>query len=329
MNKLLKKIISGMAIVSLLLPITNAFAYTPRTTLSADDCNTQYWAYSATGNVFSRNWALSGGNCTWYAYGRAWELLGKRPALSVNGAHRWYGYNDGYERGAEPKLGAVGCWSDDASTVGHVAIVEAIDGDNITFSESGWSYTNDYFKTVTRNKYNMNYSVGGIERKFQGYIYLPIVETEIVDEQPLVVAEAPITAPVVDIKDLYVTGKLIPVTKPDINIYINGKYMPFSERAVNDNGTTLVPARDLIEAFCGIVGWDNDTKTLTANIADSVLNVGLDSNIFYINNTKIEADKPLTMNEKGQTMIPLRVVLNMIGAKISISDNYKNIYTEY
>ena len=330
MNKLTKKIISVLATASLLLPITNALAYTPRTSLTESDCTSQYWAYSSSGNVFTRNWSLSGGNCTWYAYGRAWELLGQRPSLSVNGAHKWYDFNDGYERGSEPRLGAIACWSDDASTVGHVAVVEAIDGDNVTCSESGWSYTSGYFKTVTRNKYNMNYSLGGVERKFQGYIYLPIADSATPDTT-ISFAEAPKTMPIVNIADLqrFVPGEVYPHKKTEISIFINGKYMPFSTEAVNDQGITLVPARDLLEAFGGSVYWDNNTKVLTSFIGNSVFMARLNSNLLYINDLPIEADRPFTINENGKAMLPLRVTLNILGARIVSIDDYMNINIAY
>lgn len=323
MNKITKKIISVLASASLLLPTTNGFAYTPRTTFNDADCALQYWTYSSSGNVFTRNRALAGGNCTWYAYGRAWELLGSRPTLSLNGAHKWYNYNDGYERGQEPKLGAIACWSDAGSTVGHVAVVEAIDGNNVTCSESGWSYTSGYFKTVTRNRYNMNYTLGGVERKFQGYIYLPIDDSMAVTEG-ITLAEAPKTIPTDNISDsqISVPNETLSHNNTNISIFINGSYMPFSNESINDNGTTIVPARDLFEALGGSVFWDNNTKVLTAYINNSVFTAKNNSNLLYINDVPVEANRPLSINENGKTMLPLRATLNMLGAEIlSIDDN--------
>lgn len=319
MNKITKSLISFIATVSLLSSATNGFAFTPRTTLNNADCALQYWTYSSAGNVFTRNHALAGGNCTWYAYGRAWELLGSRPTLSLNGAHKWYNYNDGYERGQEPRLGAIACWSDAGSTVGHVAVVEAIDGNNVTCSESGWSYTNGYFKTVTRNRYNMNYSLGGVERKFQGYIYLPIADYE-ASKEDITLAEAPKTIPTDDIADLQ--RSVSDGVKTNISIFINGSYMPFSNESINDNGTTIVPARDLFEALGGSVFWDNNTKVLTAYINNSVFTAKNNSNLLYIDDIPVEANRPLSINENGKTMLPLRATLNMLGAEIlSIDDN--------
>ena len=329
MNNKLKRITAAAALIFSLIPSVPALAYTPRTALTESDCNSLYWS---SGNVFERNHSLSGGNCTWYAYGRAWELLGSKPALCLRGAHKWFDYTkDGYERGCEPRLGAVACWSDANSTVGHVAIVEAIDGDNVTCSESGWSYTKGYLKTVTRNKHSMSYSLGGVERKFQGYIYLPISADNPADAAITQETETPFVMPYVNIATLtgIKPGETVPVKKTDISIYINDKLMPFSSEAINDKGTILVPARDLLEAFCGEVYWNNDTKSLTCFVNDGVFRAKLDSKQLYTNGFIIQADRALTMSPEGKAMLPLRVTLDILGAKISCIDDYMNVRIVY
>ena len=80
-------------------------------------------------------------NCTTYAYGRAWEILGHEPDLCHGSAVHWFdnngvssNSNDSYERGDEPQIGAIACW--DMGNYGHVSVVEKISGDMITVSES-------------------------------------------------------------------------------------------------------------------------------------------------------------------------------------------------
>ncbi|MCL1794875.1 MAG: InlB B-repeat-containing protein [Oscillospiraceae bacterium] len=109
-------------------------------------------------------------NCTAYAYGRAWELLGRKPDLSLGNAGNWWSYNNGYPQsyasGQTPKLGAVVCWSGGPySGQGHVAIVEKIDGSNVYVSESAWNGFNfKYGRTVA--------SITSEGYNFQGYIYI-------------------------------------------------------------------------------------------------------------------------------------------------------------
>ncbi len=108
-------------------------------------------------------------NCTCYAWGRWYELLGTKPKLYTGNAKTWFPKGesyDGYKRGQTPKLGAVACWSN--SGAGHVAIVEEIYSDgSILTSNSAWKSTNFYTKKI-----NKGYNYGSY--KFQGFIYLPI-----------------------------------------------------------------------------------------------------------------------------------------------------------
>ncbi len=127
---------------------------------------------------FAKNIFYLGGygmpNCTAYAWGRAYEILGSKPNLSHGNANEFWGYNlksGAYSYGNTPKLGAVICWN--GSSCGHVGVVEKIEGNKVTVSESSWSGTYFYTTTFTAGSEN-SVSVGG----FQGYIYLGDFESE-------------------------------------------------------------------------------------------------------------------------------------------------------
>lgn len=150
-------------------------SFTPRTT--CPDSTSKY--YNSNENpLVSSGYGMfqNGGNCTAYAWGRFFEILGTRPKLYTGNAGTWYGYkNDGYERGSSPQLGAVACWSKPGAA-GHVAIVEQINSDgSIVISESGWQSLYKYgwiFRTSPQSPPNY-YSSGYI---FQGFIYNPAVK---------------------------------------------------------------------------------------------------------------------------------------------------------
>lgn len=101
-------------------------------------------------------------NCVAYAYGRVYEMNGKKPKITHGSAGDWYFINKRnhyYEYGSTPKLGAVACWSN------HVAVVEKINKDgSITVSESHWG--GKYFNTKTYKNVKSHYG-----QKFYGYIY--------------------------------------------------------------------------------------------------------------------------------------------------------------
>lgn len=111
-------------------------------------------------NIFSKT-GYGMPNCTAYAYGRVYEITGEEPLIKRGNAGSWYSINkknNYYEYGSEPKLGAIACWSN------HVAVVEDINDDMVTVSQSHWRST--YFDTCTFVNGASHFG-----QKFYGYIY--------------------------------------------------------------------------------------------------------------------------------------------------------------
>lgn len=144
-------------------------SYSPRLTAPAK--NNPYYT---TWNVFHTSgygMAPNIGNCTCYAYGRSYENLGSKPKLCTGNAGTWYAYNrnNGYYRfGSTPYLGAVAVWSK-AGGAGHVAVVEAIDGNTVTTSESGWR---SFYFTTRQRKINSARFGASSGYTFLGFIYV-------------------------------------------------------------------------------------------------------------------------------------------------------------
>ena len=151
--------------------------FTPR--LTAPDGSNKYY-YDSNYNVFQK-YGYGLPNCTAYAYGRAYEILGTEPKLSWNGASRWYGYNQEnnyYKYGSTPKVGAIACWT--YGTGGHVAVVEQIDSNgNMTLSNSEWGGRTFYLTTAKTTDSNPG---GNSWWTFQGYIYLIDSPEVVVDD---------------------------------------------------------------------------------------------------------------------------------------------------
>ena len=117
--------------------------------LSAPSSGNSY--YNRNLNIYSKQ-GYGMPNCTAYAYGRIYEITGEAPLIKSGNAGNWWftnKRNDYYEYGSEPKLGAIACWSR------HVAVVEAIDEDIVTISESHWR--GKYFNTKT-NIFRLSHS---------------------------------------------------------------------------------------------------------------------------------------------------------------------------
>ena len=174
MKHLALKRVSAVAVTVVLLLTTvfslsvfaNAATFTPR--LSAPASTNKYY-YNSDYNVFQK-YGYGLPNCTAYAYGRAYEILGKEPKLSWNGAGQWYDYNRSngyYKYGSTPKVGAIACWC--YSGGGHVAVVEKIENGKITLSNSEWGGRTFYLTTCSTS--DKTYG-GNSWWTFQGFIYL-------------------------------------------------------------------------------------------------------------------------------------------------------------
>ncbi|MCX4355337.1 MAG: N-acetylmuramoyl-L-alanine amidase [Oscillospiraceae bacterium] len=151
--------------------------FTPR--LTAPSTTDKHFLHTSKGGL-NECIHISGGsclpNCVGYAWGRFYEIIGTKPALSKCNAEMWYGNTaDGYKRSSTPALGAVACWSkgvvgNGADGAGHVAIVERIEvnGDIVT-SNSAYGGTRFYTQTYRKSA---GYNFGAY--KFQGFILPPV-----------------------------------------------------------------------------------------------------------------------------------------------------------
>ena len=129
--------------------------FSPRTT--APSTTDRHWIHVEHGGLnecilISGNSVLP--NCVGYAWGRVYELLGRRPSLSRNNAENWWGYADGYPRSQTPKLGSVLCWrkgqaGNGSDGAGHVAVVEEIYNDGtVLCSNSAYGGKRFYMERI-------------------------------------------------------------------------------------------------------------------------------------------------------------------------------------
>lgn len=106
-------------------------------------------------------------NCYGFGAGRfsemagEWQFVGKGRPRSGD----WFHAKDGFERGQEPRVGAMACWWRNDDKGGHVEIVEAVYPDGSVL-DSYSAYNGVAFKTVKRSK-----SMRRLGSKFLGFIY--------------------------------------------------------------------------------------------------------------------------------------------------------------
>ncbi len=182
MQKNSKRIVSFLIVMIYCCSLLAGATFTPRT--SAPSLSDPY--YTKPINPYSSHNGI--GNCAWYAFGRAHEILGYAPSFSGN-ASLWWNDRESYAGfGDEPRVGSIAVWDGiGASASGHVAVVEAVNGDQITISESsynGVSYTGTYWgsRTYSEEYLRSGLSYRGCPLYLLGYIYLVSEENETIEE---------------------------------------------------------------------------------------------------------------------------------------------------
>lgn len=178
-KKVIKKFFTAFICVAMILLSVSEVFFSKESKVEAAAAEPNWYggAYEAGINIYAMSNLY--GQCTWYAWGRAYELTGvKLPCR--NDAKTWYSVasNNGYLVGADPVENAIAVWS--KGKYGHVAYVEAVNGNNVTISESNWKKTTsdnqyslkkgiEYYSgrtTLTKNEMQTRYGT------FLGYIYL-------------------------------------------------------------------------------------------------------------------------------------------------------------
>ncbi|MCI6820149.1 MAG: CHAP domain-containing protein [Clostridiales bacterium] len=182
---MLKRFISIIAaaavMFSLYVPVTGSFSHgavTVRTSLPSYSSVTGRKYYYSDNNIFYKyNYGppkMNGGmyvtgNCTWYVYGRASELLGQ--PLNTNfrwDAAAWWNVNkrgNYFPYGRTPKVGAIACYDT------HVAIVEKVVNGRPYVSESGWRRSS--WKPTSASQISFNYGTPWKGTSaLKGYIYI-------------------------------------------------------------------------------------------------------------------------------------------------------------
>lgn len=112
--------------------------------VSAPNMNSD--SYKASANPYAKPTEKGSGysgQCTWYAWGRTREVTGIELPWS-GAAYKWIeaAESAGYAVDMSPSANSIAVWQIDPLN-GHVAFVESVRGDSVTFSQSNWSPTVD------------------------------------------------------------------------------------------------------------------------------------------------------------------------------------------
>ena len=111
------------------------------------------------------------GQCTWFAWGRFYELYGYDPGFTGNG---WNCVDqlvavhpDLFERSLSPKPGSVFS----GSGVNHVGIVIAVDGDYVTIQEGNLDGKTNTFQDAKTDWHTVTYTLNQLRSYYRGVVF--------------------------------------------------------------------------------------------------------------------------------------------------------------
>lgn len=102
------------------------------------------------------------GQCTWFAWGRFYEIYGYSPGFRADGGG-WVSklvhiHKDKFEESDTPKVGAIFSAKNPAPW-GHVGIVVGVNGDQITIQEGNLDGVTNSFEAATKDWHTVTYSL--------------------------------------------------------------------------------------------------------------------------------------------------------------------------
>ncbi len=125
--------------------------------------------------------------------------------------------------------------------------------------------------------------------------------------------------------DKEIASRVVPdeVVPDHITVIVNDQTVDFKNaQPVIVDSRTLVPMRDIFEALGIVVGWDAETKTVTGKKGVTDISLTIGQSKVYINGTPQPIDVPAQIIN-GSTMVPLRVISDSVGCRISWDQSTK------
>lgn len=114
-----------------------------------------------------------------------------------------------------------------------------------------------------------------------------------------------------------------------VQIYINGEKQSFSNQALIENGTTLVPLRGIFEELGATVTFNQSNQTIDAFRELTNVKLKIGSKNAEVNGTKVTLSVPSQV-KNGTTLVPLRFISESLGANVQWDQkNQKVTITDY
>jgi uncharacterized protein YkwD len=110
----------------------------------------------------------------------------------------------------------------------------------------------------------------------------------------------------------------------DILVYVNGSLLYSDPPSYIENGHTLVPAKQFMDAMGLGSAYSTDGSQLTIILPESTINLTIDSETATVNGQETSLESAPTM-KSGNIYIPLRFIADSIGATVNWDNKLRSI----
>ncbi len=98
-------------------------------------------------------------------------------------------------------------------------------------------------------------------------------------------------------------------------VVLDGQFLQFDTQPTIENGTTLVPLRQIFQSLGATITWDENTKKITAKKDATVITLFVGKSEAYVNNKKVTLTVPPKVIN-NRTLVPLRFISESLGADV-------------
>lgn len=112
--------------------------------------------------------------------------------------------------------------------------------------------------------------------------------------------------------------------KSEIKVTVDGREVAFDQPPIIENDRTLVPFRAIFEALGATVGWDGDTKTVSASKGDTKISLKIGDNKMNVNAQIKTLDVPAQV-KNDRTLVPVRAISEALKCNVQWNGDTKTV----
>lgn len=109
-----------------------------------------------------------------------------------------------------------------------------------------------------------------------------------------------------------------------ILVMVKGKYVDFDVAPVIENGTLLVPMRNIFETLGAKVSWQGDVNTVLATCGQTVIALQPGQSYMFKNSEKIEMPAK-SIAKDNRTLVPVELIAEAFDTEVFYNENTKTV----